>query len=408
MLAVVLFLSARVQAAQYPLVWTQTNLGQGNLFACDHTPKGFVVLEGAGSPFQSDDGLSWKPMGEAVLTEVLAFTASPKGTLFVSIQKSHLFLDDGRIISSQFPEGFSADQVAWGNGLYVGLRGYTDAIYGNITNAQPVSLVSSNGVDWRGTVLPVSVFVSGSFPFADSVQEMRFGSGRFVAATHGSVVSSIDGIKWVRALSNQDLVIEGLCFGAGKFLIAARELGPLDPVGNPPTQWKRRWEYPVIFISGDGINWSKQRNEGEFKPGPLAYGNGVFLLVSPSGQVRWSVDGLNWRLNPVQVPSGIRKVCFGRDRFLCVGDNGLILSSLEIASLSIRHSEASKDVSISVDANLANEIQLQGSQDLETWSEITSPLWILESGRRNLTLPNNDPRRFFRVVMPSLARTQPR
>lgn len=133
--------------------------------------------------------------------------------------------------------------IAYGNGVYVCV-------------ANGYSLYSYDGLNWSVTTMPQGIWNSVSFgngtftasgsdaysvyssngkTWASSSTRSRpvegfglcFGDGRFIAATIGGVLKSVDGHTWDVIEDYSDREYSACCFGGGKFLIVGNNTGVL-------------------------------------------------------------------------------------------------------------------------------------------------------------------------------------
>ncbi len=196
-------------------------------------------------------------------------------------------------------------RVEYGNGLFVGVGGNKGDI-----------LTSTNGLSWQ--VQQLSTNASVYF------RDIAFGNGRFVAVSEAAFATSTDGTNWF--FSNTNQAGSKITCGGGRFVI----------VGNS-----------TIATSTDGTNWQVQTSS-EFGPlSDVAYGAGWFAattgvissnptLVKQPNLLWVSADGIHWtpRLSPSA--QGIGPIAFGDGAFVVGTQNGGILQSDPMVKLSIK------------------------------------------------------------------------
>lgn len=122
---------------------------------------------------------------------------------------------------------------------------------------------SADGISWEGVSSPTGTMLQG----------VAYGAGRFVAVGANVVVSSADGRTWQQETTNGGST--SIVFGNGAFVAGD-------------------------LYSTDGTNWI---NRGGGRS-PLAFGNGTFLSVATSsGTVYRSATGATWSSVSLTVPN---------------------------------------------------------------------------------------------------------
>ena len=149
------------------------------------------------------------------------------------------------------------------------------------------------------------------------------GAGRVVAVgTYGHVsifAASADGRGWnqTRKKSGSRVDTRGVGFGAGTFVAVGG-----DPVAAGSSK-------PVVLLSKDGVDWS------DFTPisgrsilRRLAWGNDRFVAVGDRGRRSTSADGRTWQDAPdVRAIDTLVDVAFGDGVFAGVGLHSLRMTS---------------------------------------------------------------------------------
>lgn len=158
------------------------------------------------------------------------------------------------------------------------------------------------------------------------------GNGRFAAVgSYGGsniTASTADGIEWQAAVRDARYVnyLRGLSFGKKMFLGLGGDPGA---VGDSK---------PFVMTSTDGQNWSDMKPiSGKNMIRRVAYGNDRFVGVGDRGRRAASKDGFEWSDAPnVKAIDTLIDVAFGRDLFVGVGLHGLRMSSEDGISWSER------------------------------------------------------------------------
>ena len=143
---------------------------------------------------------------------------------------------------------------------------------------------------------PIDTWTPQSVGSTDSLQDVVWGKGRFVAAEYwGSVYTSWDGVAWTNvggppAFDNQPR----LAFGNTVFVMAGK---------------KDNLAAAQICYSADGRIWAAASFPAGIPPiQELAFGNGKFLAVADGGTVLASADGITWALTSVAGSPNFRHV----------------------------------------------------------------------------------------------------
>lgn len=157
------------------------------------------------------------------------------------------------------------------------------------------------------------------------------GKGLFVAVSENwspfsNVRTSVDGINWVAqttdASANQSWLT--VCYGvpsAGIYSSTGLFVA-ISYAGRTNS----------IMTSPDGVNWTS-RTSPTYIFQSIAYGNGIFVIVSAIGSRRiiTSTDGITWNNITSTTPDSIawRSVTYGNGRFVAVGDSGNYMYSTD-------------------------------------------------------------------------------
>jgi len=197
--------------------------------------------------------------------------------------------------------------VAFGNGIYVGVGDdglivrSTDGTNWQVANWTEISTARIS----KGLQTPPVGYPS----IEDTLIDVAFGNGMFVAlGTYASYVST-DGINWAESNSGTlTSLVNSIAFLNGKFYITGNDSD----------------EIPCILSSADGMNWDFIVSEkyGDFVfP---AYGNGkyIVLYVGEGLSIYTSMDGVSWEnagIFGIDSMDTIYSIVFGSGFFVAVG-----------------------------------------------------------------------------------------
>ena len=100
-----------------------------------------------------------------------------------------------------------------------------------------------------------------------------FGNGRFVAVgATGEILSSTNGMDWVRTMSTATGNFEDIAYGNGLFVVVGSN---------------------QILSSSDGLLWTSRWHPA-IRLFSIAAGNGKFVASGTYGEVYTSTDAINW------------------------------------------------------------------------------------------------------------------
>ena len=273
---------------------------------------------------------------------------------------------------SSYP--YSSDvQVAYGNGVFVGVAGPQGDI-----------LTSDDGDNW--TIQSLITNANDYVYFRD----ITFANGQFVAVSETATATSLDGTNWFVMRTN--LYLFAVTGGAGKFVAVG---------GN------------IIATSTDGTNWSTQTIP-DTGPGTsladVAFGAGWFiastvnysfnlpLLKQPS--VFWiSADGFHWSRRTSITPQGLVPIAFGDGTFVVGTKNGGILQSDPLIRLGLVSTPA-PEIQIFGPHNKSYRIEcLDGLGQPNSWWELATTPPTNNVTQFADTTWTNRMNRFYRAVL---------
>lgn len=136
-------------------------------------------------------------------------------------------------------------------------------------------------------------------PFADTMQSICFGGGKFVAVGSGGIVhTSADGVTWDDGRRPVLLTLNRVIYANGQFVA----------IGNSGT----------IITSSNAADWTLQNSGVTNDLLAVAFGNGRFVACGMAGQLTISTDGVTW--TPGTIGSGdLGWIAFGNGLFMIPG-----------------------------------------------------------------------------------------
>jgi len=189
-----------------------------------------------------------------------------------------------------------------------------------------------------------------------------YGNGKFVAVSsdgQNRVMSSSDGMNWIRSGNIELNTWNSIAYGNGKFVAVSRNginrvmvsedgvnwipgIGPNINTGiwNSVTYGNGRFVAvgmgtgnERIISSTDGVNWTAHQSPEEISLYSVIYGDGKYVAVASSGsnRVLVSPDGINWTGHQAAAESFWFSVTYGNGRFVAVALSGevQVMSSID-------------------------------------------------------------------------------
>jgi hypothetical protein len=208
--------------------------------------------------------------------------------------------------------------AAFGAGRFVALSS---------ADAVPNEMVSNNGVTWSTQSGPPGTPPQAGHPsLMGEWTGVAYGHGRFVAVSSvGTVVTSTNGMSWVRRFWRPQDDFTSITYGDGRFI--AVDAGEGD-----------------VMMSLDGSHWSLIRHPltgainaptGGLHLSAVTYGNGNFVAFgssSGSGYVATSVYGYVWALHQYSPAQAISSASYGCGSFVAAGQTSAATASIIASS----------------------------------------------------------------------------
>jgi hypothetical protein len=147
---------------------------------------------------------------------------------------------------------------------------------------------------------------------------VAFGDRLFVAVGfHRLILTSADGTNWTERCLAPEISTVGINFTTENYVAGGQSLTLAIPSGEP-TQTVVR-PSPFLFRS-------------------IGFGNGQFVIVGDSGEIRVSSDGEYWRLASTPTVANLYGVTAGDGKFVAVGDDGTIVTSSDAVHWTLHNS----------------------------------------------------------------------
>jgi len=345
LIAVIILLGCGEVAQADPLEnWTWRNpLPTGaDLIAVAYGDGGYLALGSDGSAVTSTNGVTWDRGDRAGVSsdfDVFCGLACGKGQ-FVAVAWDYvaqaLAIDssaDGlnwvqRLVGPLY-DTLGADKysIAYGNGLFVVVPGDASRDFG---------AVSPDGINWN--------LVQAGVPDA-WIEAITYGQGQFVAVGYyGSIITSSNGVDWVRRQSGTANYLLSVAYGDGEFVAVGLDVtndgaamvtspdgvnwsprpmtnspGPLEHIAYLDGKFLVPPGDPLM-TSTDGVNWVQSQSFTGIGPLSVASSNGQSVGVSGVGEIWTSSDGLSWeRREPHGPRNDLQGIAYGNGLFVTVG-----------------------------------------------------------------------------------------
>jgi hypothetical protein len=168
-------------------------------------------------------------------------------------------------------------------------------------------------VDAAGGLTPIS------FPTTQHLSGISHAKGRFVVSGPyadagsreeiGSLWTSTDGYAWTPLLTTvfDNFNLNFVAFGGDQWLTAS--------TGG------------LILTSADGLNWVRQNSGVTNSLRAAAFGNGTWVVVGANGRALTSPDGVTWTVRATGFSGDLNGIAFRGEQFVAAGSGGAILTS---------------------------------------------------------------------------------
>ena len=259
----------------------------------------------------SEDGMTWM-WGHLPISALWSSVAYGDGKFVAIAAGSNTAAYSTDCIfwtEAELPETADWISVAYGGGRFV-------AVTGALSSRE--AAYSTDGITWTSSTTPPDPLDGNS---------VAYGNGLFIAVGYPpfSYAYSADGGNWETGsfpdyFNYEDLIT--ITYGNGRFVAIA------GAHGGDPEDWT---ENSTVVYSTDGITWESgviSGNQPEYWCS-VAYGNGVFLAVSPGSNVSaYSADGESWVLEREAIVDLSGSEVTNTVANLIVGDIGTLLDSI--------------------------------------------------------------------------------
>ena len=250
------------------------------------------------------------------------------------------------------------DGIAYGNGVIVAIASFQESDGPSSFNLTSV-LMSSNAANWIAESNPLTPL--GGLAFGASVFS-------------GGVVTSPDGVNWTTNSGPSS----GISFVNGRFYAT----GGYTLGGHVGSQ---------IIYSSDGSNWVSTASG--YVSGLPCYGHSALVAVGQLGSLvgatcyLTSSDGTNWTSRgasdfSIEGDPNLNSTAFGDGKFVAVGANGTIYTSVPVPDL-LNVSKGAQGANVTLTGDIGRTVLL------ETSTNLTAGLWSVLLGITNAPYSTN-------------------
>src|ERR1043166_7257663 len=290
--------------AGVPQSWSSTSPTNRNLTAAVYGQGQYFVVGWGSMIIKSSDSSNWTralqlggPPGSGSLDHFYAaaygngmFVAGGQGFMLRANSTDGVNWTNTDTLGMEHIYG-----LTFGNGRFVGV-GYGALI--------PIYIITStDGIHWTSPG-------AGQYPTSNTLFAVTYGNGLYVAVgDKGTILSSPDGVTWTLHSCGITKNLRAVTYTGSRFM-AGGESG-------------------TMATSVDGLSWTTSQLLS-FDVNGLASGNGAVVAVGAyngAGRLIASTDGVVWSGTAMVTSQSMNGVGFVNDRFIALGNNGLIMQS---------------------------------------------------------------------------------
>ncbi|MBI5387778.1 MAG: immunoglobulin domain-containing protein [Verrucomicrobia bacterium] len=328
-------------------LWNWRNpLPQGNRFKSAAWGAGrWVVTGNAGSILTSTNGTNWTlvVLDANADLEAVAFgndvfvAAGPTRTYSTYVSSAPGVSDTAGVVFvsedglhwsvGHAPDFDSLQDIAFGGGQFIAAPYY----YG-----RAFVYTSADGRNWTPQQLPWENTVPAA--------RVGWGKGRFIAAHSSSIYESTNAVDWTRSLSDSSIYPLGVAANDDAIVVSSGGYGYVftetagwnevvltsyvsDVAAAPGCFVGLGSRDGHVLVSSNGFSWTNIDTYVNEQLETVAFGGGQFLVAGEGGTIMLSADGTNWSPNLVRPQENHYGLAHSPDLTVVVGDDGTILTS---------------------------------------------------------------------------------
>lgn len=178
--------------------------------------------------------------------------------------------------------------------------------------------------------------------------EVRFLVDRFfIVGNYRQISYSYDGINWTAisdAVTEDKISFRSITYGNGKFVVVGQKCS--------------------IWYSKDGLKWqeAEKPDTNDFDLYRIAFGNGIFVAVGTTMSIVYSYDGIHWNyVDKLYSGDYSSTIAFVKNRFIVVSLSGNIYTSAD--GINYEKISVIEDMDISNCCYAKNKLVLVGNSN---------------------------------------------
>jgi hypothetical protein len=326
------------------ITWSHRDLGAGNYASRITYGAGLFVTVGGNTIITSPDGIIWtkrtsgtyEPFfdiayGNGRFVAVgqcgVSFNTSIDGITWQNLPdywrgnclQQGIGFGNGQFLAVGDTVYRSPDGLNWSRANYWAGDFLQAITYGNnqYVAVGETILTSLNSLDW----VPL---LSSAIPSVgyNRFRGVAYGNGRFVTdngrfVTAGLLIyTSADGVVWHQSGVGDNIFtgthyFTGITYGNDRFVL----------IGDNHHDYNTGLDTTAaVFISSNGVTWTRGESGTRYSLSAIAYGNGLFVAVGFG--IVTSEDGIIWTtVTSTDSRISLTGIAFGNDRFVAVGGN---------------------------------------------------------------------------------------
>lgn len=392
----------------------------------------FVAAGASGTVLTSPDGITWTPRTTGTGQQINGITWNGSKFIFVaSYGKIYSSMDGINWTSETSNTTENLVGISWTGNKFIAVGGYSG---GSI-------LTSSDGVTWaqqssgvqaelkgivstptlsiivgRGNAILTSAdgsswLIRGSAPtsqhygYFNTLYGIAWNGGLYVAVgSSGTILTSLDQKNWLMSYYDSDINFTSVIWANNQFVVAGKKSSGFPVILN--SYDGKKWittksinntinvaglswsgfrcivvgigSFGTVYGSNDCVNWPTTYFDGKYY-NAVVWGEDRFVAVGNSGLITTSLDGNTWTTMNSGTTERLRDVIYSGTKYVAVGENGTIVTSSDAVNWTLQTSGSSNSL---ITIGYGNGIYLAAgnygtvltSTDAESWQQVNTGL----------------------------------
>jgi len=180
---------------------------------------------------------------------------------------------------------------------------------------------------------PLNVWTQRTSNSTQNLQDLASDSSKVVAiGSSGHILKSVDGATWSATDLGSNIELYGIHYANGLWVSVGDDY-----------RWNPDGWVGVIYTSSDAITWTRRHfhNTTGTTLRKVTYGNNIWVAVGNTGLILTSSDGLTWTTQTSGTSKKINDIAFANGQFVAIGSgsgNMMVLTSTDGINWSDRSS----------------------------------------------------------------------